>query len=160
MTDTGWRFNKDYTDKDQIAAFMPAYTARYEELRAAGRDPYNDSFRGCIGADGPDEDTAIYLCQEQRSLNEMHERVAQAIADGYIAVKCVDRPVKCDIATYGFYMGGTGWHERHDARLVYVDSSGLAVLPKGARTRGYDLSGHRVLARLKNPSDMQYITTV
>jgi len=160
MTDTGWRFNKNYSDMDQIAAFMPAYTARYEELRRAGKYPYNDSFRGYIGADGPDEDTAIYLCQNQRSLNEMHERVAQAIADGYVAVKHVDRPVKCDIATYGFYMGGTGWNEHHDVRLVYLDSSGLAALPKGARTRGYDLAGHRVLARLKNQSDMQYVTTV
>jgi len=77
---------------------------------------------GYIGADGPDEDTAIYLCQNQRSLNEMHKRVAR----------------------------------RPSRQVRYRDLRFL----HGARTRGYDLAGHRVLARLKNQSDMQYVTTV
>jgi hypothetical protein len=160
MTDTGWRFNKDYHDQEQITDLMPAYTARYEELRAAGKYPYNDSFRGYIGADGPDEDTAIYLCQCQRSLNEMYAQVEKALADGYVAVKYIDGTVKCDIAVYGFYMGGTGWHEYHDIRLTHRSGTGFAFLPKRAKTQWRTLIATKVLIRVKNPSDMQYVITV
>lgn len=84
-----WTFNKNYRDTGQVRQFMPAYMERYAELAAAGKYPYNDSFRGHIGAEGPDEDTAIYLCQTLRSLDELSEQVATALADGF---RLVDGP--------------------------------------------------------------------
>lgn len=145
--ETEFKFNKDYRDLDQVAPFMPAFLCRYNELIEEGEYPYNDSFKGHLGVTG-DEDTLIYLCQEQRMHTELAANVADALASGYVQVDEVDEPIKCDkVVVYGFYTGGTGWKEYSDCRLIH-GLTGFAVLPKRARTRGYNLMGGTVLVKL------------
>lgn len=146
MTTTTFRFNRNYHDHDQIAEFMPAYTARYDELAATGKYPYNDSFKGHIpGIEGPDEDTAIYLCQSKRHLNEHAAKIEAALADGY---RHLDRaevtatPVRYrSVVHHSFQNGETGWEEWADARLLtFNQGRSIGVLPKGKQTRGHLLT--------------------
>ena len=70
-----WKFNGNYYDRVQVEEFYPAYLAVYEELKAAGKYPYNDLFNGRIpGIEGPDEDTAIYMLQGIRLVREREAR--------------------------------------------------------------------------------------
>ncbi len=143
-----FRFNTDYKDTEQVRQFMPAYLRRYAELCEAGKYPYNDSFRGHLGVTG-DEDTAIYLCQRLRDLDEISVKVAAALADGYVPVGQVDTPIRCSsVIHYGFYLGGTGFKEFTDVRLVPGLTDLPAVLPKRARTRSVILLGGKVLAKV------------
>ena len=148
-TDTAeFRFNGNYHDTEQVRQFMPAYLRRYAELEAAGQYPYNDSFRGYLGVTG-DEDTAIYLCQRLRDLNEIAVNVAAALADGYVPVENVDAPIRCSsVVHYGFYSGGTGFREWKDARLVPGLRGDPVVLPKRAQVHGKVLSGGKILAKV------------
>jgi hypothetical protein len=115
----------------------------------AGNYPYNDSFKGHIpGIEGPCEDNAIYLLQTLRELDELAIQVDDALRDGCKPITEIDHTIKCEtVIFYGFYMGGTGWKEWHNVRLV-PGLTGLAVLPKGARTRGFNLFGGKVLAKV------------
>jgi hypothetical protein len=147
---TEFRFDKNYRNVEQVRPFMAAYLARYEALRADGHYPYNALFKGYLGADFAterDEDAAIYLCQTLRELDALAIKVADALADGYVPAELVTRPAKCRvIVDYGYYMSGTGWREYHDARLVDLNGS-LVAMPKGARTRGHLLDG-KVLVKI------------
>jgi hypothetical protein len=152
MPDTAvWQFNKNYKDHDQVEAFYADFLKVYEELVAAGQYPYNDSFKGRIpGAEGPDEDTAIYLLQNLRRLKELDGMIEQYIAEGGERIEHLDETTKfASIVNYGFYMGGTGWTEWHDARLVPDQRTGAPqwVLPKGKRTRGNLLQNSLVLVK-------------
>lgn len=152
-----WRFNKDYHDHDQVAPFFDGYIRAY--LALDGAYPYNDSFRGqIVGIEGPDEDTAIYLLQSTRHLIETFEQVAQARAEGCVDLEEVgltETTKFSRIVQYGWYMGGTGFREWADARLVpesnprQVEITGIAhaVIPKGKRTHGHLLMGGRVLVK-------------
>lgn len=156
-TNTEWVFNRNYHDHDQVAQFWPAYKAVYDELVADGQYPYNDSFKGRIpGIEGACEDTAIYLLQGTRHLNDLQVKIDAAVAEG-----C--QPLDPDftgpekfrrVINYGWSTGGTGWTEWPDARISRCNNgrptdtdpfgSGPAqyrVLPKGARTRGYTIYG-------------------
>lgn len=155
--DPQWRFNGDYHDHDQVAEFFPAYVAAFEKLD--GRYPYNDSFKGQIpGIEGEHEDTAIYLLQGTRGLIETFEQVAEARADGCVDLEEVGLSGITKfkrIVQYGWYMGGTGFRDWHDARLVpeenprqeEITGRARAVLPKGKRTNGHLLGGGRVLVK-------------
>ena len=80
----GWTWNNDYGDLSQVEGFYPAYLAVYEELRAAGQYPYNDSFKGRIPAiAGPREETAIYLLQKLRQLHKTEARLTEHRAGGW-----------------------------------------------------------------------------
>lgn len=150
-------FNKKYDDHDQVAEFFPAYMAVYEEITGAGRYPYNDSFKGRIpGIEGPNEDTAIYLLQGTRYLQELQVQIDAALADGCEPLDSLDIETKFSrVIHYGFYMGGTGWQEWNDARLIPQDrpkqaaiTGGIkAVLPKGKRTHGHFISGGKILVK-------------
>ena len=144
-----WRFDKNYRNTEQVAAFMPAFLERFAELDPTLRFAYNDSFRGHVaGIEGPCEDTAIYLLQQRKDLLELESRVAQALADGFVEVTETAGPLKCStVVHYGFYMGGTGWKEWQDVRLVPA-RSGMAVLPKRARTHGHIIIGGHVLVKV------------
>ena len=152
-----WRFDKNYRNTEQVAAFMPAFLERFAELDPTLRFAYNDSFKGHVaGIEGPCEDTAIYLLQGRKRLLELESRVAQALADGFVEVTELPSyrvtetavPLKCcSVVHYGFYTGGTGWKEWHDVRLVPTPS-GMAVLPKRARTHGHSLVGGHVLVKM------------
>ena len=147
---TTFRFNRNYKDLEQVAAYYPAYLTVYERMTEAGAYPYNDNFKGRIpGIEGPDEDTAIYLLQGMRSMRELEAKVDAALADGYEAVDrdTVQGTTKyATIVHYGYYMGGTGWNVWKDARLVR-NGSNVVVLPKGKRTNGFLLQAKVMVKR-------------
>ncbi|MHB1782740.1 MAG: hypothetical protein ACYCTE_08620 [Acidimicrobiales bacterium] len=129
---------------------MPAHLQRYEELRTAGEYPYNDSFKGHLGLSaGSDESTAIYLCQTLRRLDEDRAQIAAALADGFQPIEhdAVTDPIRGSVIEHGFYVGGTGFRCWDDVRLVRTGRNGLAILAKGARTRGHILSVSGVLVK-------------
>ena len=144
-----WRFDGNYRNTEQVASFMPAFLERFAELDPTLRFAYNNSFKGHVaGIEGPDEDRAIYLLQCRKSLLELESRVAQALADGFVEVTETAKPLKCStVVHYGFYMDGDGWRQWQDVRLV-PSGSGMAVLPKRARTHGYSLVGGHVLVKV------------
>lgn len=148
---TGFTFDRNYDNHDQVAEFLPAYLQVYNEIIDAGEYPYNDSFKGRIpGIAGPDEDKAIYLLQGLRALQELEAQVAAALAEGYEHITELDGITKFRMVVhYGFYMGGTGWQQWPDARLVPPGAGRFpeswCVLPKGRRTNGVLLSA-KILA--------------
>lgn len=133
-----------------MAEFFPTYMAVYEEITAAGHYPYDSSFKGRIpGITGPSEDTAIYLLQGTRHLRELQVQIDAALADGCEPLDSLDVETKFSrVIHYGFYMGGTGWQEWKNARLIPHDSGSIkAVLPKGKRTHGHYVSGKVLVKR-------------
>jgi hypothetical protein len=148
-TDT-WRFNRNYKDKTQVEPFYPAYLAVYDELHAKGEYHYNDSFRGRIpGIEGPDEDAAIYLLQQLRSLKDLDTDIERYLADGGERIETLTETTKfASVVSYGFYVGGTGWIEWHDARIVPdMNQRPSTLLPKGKRTNGLILTGSVLVKR-------------
>jgi hypothetical protein len=148
---TEFRFDKNYGNTEQVRHLMAAYLHRYEELRAAGKYPYNDSFKGHLGLTAEsDEDTAIYLCQRLRQLDAVRVQFDAALAEGFqpIEYDAVAGPIRGSVIEHSFYVGGTGFRRFDDVRLVRSGRNGLAVLAKGARTRGHILTGHGVLVKV------------
>lgn len=155
MTD-GFRFNLK-TDKPRhrelVAPFFDAYMAVYDELQAAGQYPYNDSFIGRIpGIEGPDEHWAIYFLQVERSLRDMESKLAEAVADGCVPIAAddlsADEQVRYErLVQYGWYMNGEGFFEYAPGGRLTRFHSSLAVLPRGARTRGQLCSGKVLIKR-------------
>jgi hypothetical protein len=144
-----WTFNRDYKDLAQVEEFYSAYLAVFNELRAAGRYSYNDSFKGRIpGIEGPQEDTGIYLLQNLRAVRELAAKIADYRAVGWRDVGRADldgAPVRfAGIAEYGQCMGGTGWHEWGSARLTRYHGS-VMVLPGRNRTSGHLVSGRLIV---------------
>lgn len=135
-------FNKDYRDRAQIAEFFDDFAQVHAEIVAAGHYPYNDSFKGRIpglaGATEKDESAAIYMLQTELSLREMEAKRDECLANGFEAIdRAPEEPTKfACIVAYGFYVGGTGWLEWHDARFLRHKGSNV-VLPKGKRTNGH-----------------------
>src|SRR5450631_1726725 len=116
---TTFTFDKNYKNLEQVRPLMPAFLARYDEIQQAGRYPYNDDFTGYLGITGDEkaEKTAIYLCQSLRRLDAIAWKVRNALADGYKADPA-GRGKCSSIIHYGWEMGGSGWNEYRDARLV------------------------------------------
>ncbi len=156
-TTTTFRFNKDYKDLDQVAQFLPAFLDVYTDIVATGRYTYNDSFRGrIVGLDAAtpkDEDTAIYMLQTLKNIRELEAKVESCLADGYAPVDSDSLTTTTKfhkIVEYGFYMGGTGWREWTEARLVPSSKPAggwLTVLPKGKRTHGHLINGKVLVKR-------------
>ena len=146
---TEFHFDNDYRNLEQVRSFIPDFLARFAELDPQMSFAYNRDFRCHMGLTG-DEDTAIFLCQALKRLDEITEQVAQALARGYVEINEVNEPMKCcSVIAYGFNSDGTGWQQFADCRLVH-GITGRAVLPKRARTKGYNLWTGHVLAKLAN----------
>jgi hypothetical protein len=151
MPDTHtWQFNRNYDDLSQVEPFLPAFLAVHAEV-AHGDLAYNDDFKGRIpGIEGPDENRAIYMLQTLKSVNELNAQVEQYLADGGARIETLSETTKfASVVRYGWYMGGTGWHEWQDARIVPDERTGTPkyVLPKGKRTHGHLIDGGRILAK-------------
>ncbi len=139
-------FNKNYKDLGQVAEFLDRYLAVYAEITGAGDYPYDDSFKGRIpGIEGPNEITAIYLLQSTRHIMELNAQIDAAVLDGcqLLDAEAVTGTTRyARIVQYGFYVGGTGWKEWADARLVRMTTQrSTMVLPKGRRTNGFLVHG-------------------
>lgn len=142
-------FNKKYSDYSQVEEFLPAFLARAAELKAAGKYPYNDSFKGHVpGIEGPDEDSAIYMLKGLEELNKQNARIAELIAAGFQYITTLDKVSKFRrVVLYPTNRMGGEWAEFEDARVIpYEDGAPRALLPKGKRTNGHLVSGRAVLA--------------
>lgn len=150
-------FDRDYSNLDQVAHLWDAYTVRHQELASAGRYPYNIDFKGKIDglvADDKNEDTAIYLLQVTRHIRE-HEARVQALRDqGYEELQ-VPPEGHHQIRHGSVALVGRQYHQGRDgtvqvidaARVVTCDGEVTAVLPKGARSRGYRVGDGYVLVK-------------
>lgn len=149
VIDSGWRFNKDYRDYLQVEAFLPSFMGRLAELDAAGKYRYNASFKGHIpGAEGPDEDAAIYMLQQLEGWNAENAKEAALVADGYEYVTELAVTQKfAHIVLVRTRDMGEGWAEYRDARLVPRDGKPWAILPKGKRVNGYSVSDRKVMVK-------------
>ncbi|HEX5308957.1 MAG TPA: hypothetical protein VFW38_07745 [Solirubrobacteraceae bacterium] len=134
----GWVFNGDYYDLAQVIPFIEPYWTIYEQLKAAGKYPYNADFEGRIpGLEDalPREETPIYLLQGLRHLVEGHERLAQVLADGYrrLTVLATRERFSSVVVFDRFY----AVQRFEDARVIPDEQHHPSrVLPKGKRTRG------------------------
>lgn len=135
-------FDKNYRNLAQVEPFYESYLARRAELEAAGKHPYNESFCGHIeGLSGPNEDTAIYLLQTLHERNQ-NERAAEAfMAGGGVEVDTsIEQTHRGVVARRGWYVGGTGWEELGEGRLV-VDEHGRTTFIAKGRRNGVLLAG-------------------
>jgi hypothetical protein len=87
------------------------------------------------------------LEQVRPFLPAFRARLAELEAAGYERMTEVSGPVKCShIVLYPTRRMGGEWAEYRDARLTPLPYGGMAVLPKGRRTRGYFVNDRAVLA--------------
>jgi len=144
---TEWRFNKNYSDLEQVAEFLPYFESVLNALTAAGEYRYNDAFTGRIpGIAGPDEGRAIYLLQGLERLREQAARVEELVRSGHVHVTEATNTRKYGhIALYATNRNGGTWQEFYGARLVPENGRPYSVLPKGKRTNGWLVSGRHVL---------------
>jgi hypothetical protein len=131
-------FNGDYHDLGQIVPFIEDYWAIADELKAAGKYPYNDCFTGRIpGLAGalPGEETPIYLLQSLRGLVEGHELLAKVLEEGYERLTALPEQERfASVVVFDqFYRP-----QRYEQARVNGDGRQRPchLLPKGRRTRG------------------------
>lgn len=133
-----WVFNGDYHDFGQIIPFIEDYWTIYEQIRAAGKYPYNADFEGRIpGLEDalPREETPIYLLQQLRRLVEGHERLAQILDAGYLRLtELATRERFSSVVVFDRFYAA----QRYEQARVIPDEQQRpsGVLPKGKRTRG------------------------
>lgn len=144
-------FNNNYKDKEQVRQFMPRFIELREAMAAAGQYPYNSCFVGKIpGAEGPNEETAIYLLQCLYSIEAEQRAMAQLRTELEPLTELAETQKFSRIVAYeaGHYVGGTGRRQSfEDARIVPRDGKPYVVLPKGKRTKGYRIAGAEVLVK-------------
>ena len=148
-------FNGKWDDLEQVAEFLPAFTARRDELGAANRYPYNDDFRGHIpGIEGEWEDRAIYLLQTLYRFRQQEQRINKLLAEGFEHLTELEHETRFRrVVFYPKRNLGGEWQEWSDARLLpevkpnqaAVTGQIRAVLPKGKRTNGHLCLGRGVL---------------
>jgi hypothetical protein len=138
-------WNRDFKDLEQVAEWLPEFTAIYDQIAAAGKYPYNDSFRGKIaGIAGDREDTAIYLLQGLYRQREMDARIAGWLAEGYRHLTELGAVTKFPVVILYRADRSGEWHQYEAARLVpeakpnqaAVTGKISALIPKGKRTHG------------------------
>jgi hypothetical protein len=133
-----WVFNGDYHDLAQIIPFIELYWTIYEQIKAAGKYPYNADFEGRIpGLEDalPREETPIYLLQQLRGLVEGHERLAQVLDAGYRRLtELATRERFSSIVIFDRFYAA---QRLEDARVIPDEQHRPSgVLPKGTRTHG------------------------
>lgn len=146
-----FEFDGNYKNHEQVRPYMDDFLRVFASFDPDLKFAYNDQFKGRIPgiADGPSEDTGIYLLQTLKSLDELAVQVEKFKAEGGRVVTADDvgdKVLRGTVVFTGFYVGGTGWREFRQARLLRQRRAGgelgfLCVLPKGKRTNGYLAEG-------------------
>ncbi|MFC0314875.1 hypothetical protein ACFQNE_14230 [Gordonia phosphorivorans] len=116
-------WNRNYGDHEQVRPFMDQFLQVHAGIVGGGAYPYNDSFKGRIDgiAGSESEDTAIYLLQNLKSLDELDVQVAEFVNNG--GCRLTDsglvegRMYRGTVVNYGFYVGGTGWRQHDNVRF-------------------------------------------
>ena len=76
-------------------------------------------------------------------LDEIKAKLSAARRAGYHAPAAITSPTKyASIIHYGWYMGGTGWQEYRDARLISTGPGSWGILEKGRVNHARMLTGH------------------
>lgn len=138
-------FDKNYDNHEQVRPYMDDFNRVYDELVESGRYPYNDSFRGRIPSlgdvDSKNEDTAIYMLQTLRTLDEEAKKRDAFLESGGRKVTVEDladgQVLRGTVVKAGFYMGGTGWSVHENIRLR------VHTYPNGRRELTYVEKGKR-----------------
>lgn len=138
-------FDRDYNNHEQVRPYMDDFNRVYDEIVASGRYTYNDSFKGRIpslaGTDSKNEDTAIYMCQTLRTLDDEAVKRQEFLASGGRKVTADDltpgEVLRGTVVKSGFYMGGTGWQVHDDVRVR------VRSYPNGRRELEYVEKGKR-----------------
>ncbi len=125
----------DYNNREQVRPYMEKFLAEYDRIVAAGKYPYNDSFKGLIPEIAGDrEDTAIYMLQNLRDIDEDDRKLEAFLAEGAVPLDQVQvegmKSVRGDLAAKGWYVGGTGWKVIRDVRLSKHNGR-VMYTPKG-----------------------------
>lgn len=138
-------FDKNYGNHEQVRPYMDEFNRVYDEIVATGRYTYNDSFKGRIPSlgevDSKTEDTAIYMLQNLRQLDEESVKRQEFLDSGGRKVTVEDladgQTLRGTVVKAGFYMGGTGWSVHENIRLrVHTYPNGrreLVYVEKGKR---------------------------
>ena len=144
-TATPFVFDRDYKNTEQVRPYLADFLAVKRELTAAGKYPYNDSFKGKIpglaGSTDKNEDTGIYLLQTLADLDDIRARAQAAIEAG--AYRLAERlPAPAERGTLirsGWYMGGTGWKEIASAQVKLDEQTGRVLfrLPRQKNWRTF-----------------------
>lgn len=148
-----WTFNKNYKDWDQVDEFYDEFTRLYEEMKDNNIYPYNANFKGKIPGikDSDDEDSAIYLLQSIRHLDEHKARV-EAKLEGMRVLTDEEKDnivfgkkVRfARVVAFTTLERGERNHKILDEekpRLTRAHWGSLALMQKGKRTRGIELDG-------------------
>lgn len=140
---TPFAWNNSYDDTEQMRPYLDDFNRLHDELEAAGKYPYNDSFKGKIPGvmDAPNprhEDTGIYMLQRLRDQDEITRKEQQFLnSDGFELD--LSQPFEHGPGTLvitRFYSGGTGYSERKVSK-VKIDTEKRRVLFKEARQRNW-----------------------
>lgn len=138
-------FDRNYGNHEQVRPYMDDFNRVYEEIESTGAYTYNDSFKGRIpslaGIDSKTEDTAIYMLQNLRRLDEDAAKRHEFLESGGRKVSVNDladgQVLRGTVVKSGFYMGGTGWAVHENIRLrAHTHPSGrreLVYVEKGKR---------------------------
>lgn len=131
-------FNKNYKDLDQVATFYDEYLLVRESLDGFA---YNDCFMGRIaGLAGEDEATGVYLLQQLHTEKERQQKIEQLLADGYEQLKPKEGgSEKFDnVVKVGNNNSRAGSDEFPKAKVWFAEGR-MFIVPKGNRTRGYNV---------------------
>jgi hypothetical protein len=127
-------FDRDYDNHEQVRPYFADYENVRMEIEDAGKYPYDASFKGQIqslaGTSDKDETTAIYMLQQMYSRDQMNRDVRAFTAAGGYDVEEVIGEQRGDLATYGYYVGGTGWSVIEDARVKRENGRTLVKEPR------------------------------
>lgn len=147
-------FDGDYDNNEQVRSYFAQYGAIRAEFDAAGKYPYNADFMGKIeGLIGsPDEEAGVYLLQRMHDLDDLAARLASATEAGAIPATDlpVGREVRGTLIRHGWYMGGTGYSETENVRVLRDDRDRVTFkLPRQRQWRqhfGQSITGYHFIA--------------
>jgi hypothetical protein len=136
-------WDRSYDNNEQVRPYFAGYLAVRAEMDALGKYPYDDDFLGKIpGLEGPNEATGIYMLQTMHRLDEVAVKVSDFKEAGGVDGDSIEdgRVYRGTVAVYGFYSGGTGYHEYPGARLA-KDGRGRLVMTEKKKRNGVHLHG-------------------
>lgn len=116
-------WDKSYDNHEQVRPYMADFLRVYAEVVTPGGIAYNDSFLGRIPgvAGSPNEETGIYMLQNLRSRDEKDAQVTAFRESGGIPVRSLEvgKEYRGTLAKHGWYIGGTGYGELNDLRVMF-----------------------------------------
>lgn len=115
-------WDRNHDNNEQVRPYMNQFLDAHREITADGGFPYNDSFKNRIVgiAGSADEDRAIYMLQQLKSLDELAVQIAEYKAAGGIDIENLEEGTvyRGSVVRYGYYVGGTGFTRYDSVRFA------------------------------------------